>query len=196
MLAFLERNAREVGFADNLGEHRVTETARSWSALSSIAQTRAIGCIGSGRLVLEGLMSAPELSAEGEGACWTGLFLRVSRRPRNYPSGACRTGLVASTPELSVGGEGACRTRLFLRVSRRPRNYPSGAKERVGRGWLRLWGVEGAPSVYRPPKGDATLAPELTAGADGDAVDWYAPRSVTYSRRGGIKVPPAATRSP
>ena len=46
------------------------------------------------------------------------------------------------------------------------------------------------------PKGDAPSSPELTVGADGDAVDWYAPWSVTYSRRGGIKVPPAATRSP
>ena len=60
------------------------------------------------------------------------MFLRVSRRPWNYPSrakervgrgclasapelsvggeGACRTGLVALTAELSVRGEGACRT--------------------------------------------------------------------------------------
>ena len=81
-----------------------------------------------------------------------------------------RDGL-ASAPELSVGGEGACRTGLFLRVSRRPRNYPSGVKERVGRGWLRLWGVAGAPSVYRSPKGDAPSSPKLTVGADGDAVD-------------------------
>ena len=81
-------------------------------------------------------------------------------------------------------------------VSRRARNYPSRAKERVGLGWLRLWGVAGAPYVYRSPKGDAPSSPELTVGADGDAVDWYAPRNVTYSRRGGIKVPPAATRSP
>ena len=44
--------------------------------------------------------------------------------------------------------------------------------------------------------GDAPSSPELTVGDDGDAVDWYAPRSVTYSRRGEIKVPPAVTRSP
>ena len=80
----------------------------------------------------------------------------------------CRTGLVASTPELSVGGPG----------------------------WLHLWGVAGLPSVDTLAKGDALSSPELTVGADGDAVDWYAPRSVTYSLRGGIKVPPAATRSP
>ena len=103
---------------------------------------------------------------------------------------------LASAPELSVGGEGSFRTGLFLRVSRRPRNYPSGAKERVGWGWLRLWGVAGAPSVYRFSRGDALLSPELTVRADGGAVDWYAPRSVTYSRCGGIKVPPATTRSP
>ena len=48
----------------------------------------------------------------------------------------------------------------------------------------------------RLPKGDATSSPELTAGGDGDAVDWNAPRSIAYSRRRGIKVPPAATRSP
>ena len=65
--------------------------------------------------------------------------------------GAVLEGL-ESAPELSVGSEGACQMGLFLRVSRRPRNYPSGAKELVGRGWLRLWGVAGAPSVYRSPK--------------------------------------------
>ena len=62
---------------------------------------------------------------------------------------------LASAPELSVGGEGVCRTGLFLRFSRRPWNYPSGAKERVGRGLLRLWGVARALSVYCSPKGDA-----------------------------------------
>ena len=35
-------------------------------------------------------------------------------------------------------------------------------------------------------KGDAPLSPELTVGADGDAVEWNALRGVTYSRRGGI----------
>ena len=87
--------------------------------------------------------------------------------------GACWTGLVASTPELSVGGKGACQTGLVASV-----------------------GVVGAPSVDCSPKGDDPSSPELTVGADGDAVDSYAPRSVTYSRRGQIKVPPAATRSP
>ena len=85
---------------------------------------------------------------------------------------------------------------VLLKLARQPRNYLLGAKERVGRGWLRLWGVAWAPSVYRLQKGDAPSSPELTISADGDAVDWYAPRSVTYSRRRGIKVPPAATRSP
>ena len=80
----------------------------------------------------------------------------------------CRTGLVALTPELSVGGTG----------------------------WLHLCGVAGLPSVDTLAEGDALLSPELTVGADGDAVDWNAPRSVTYGRRGGIEVPPAATRSP
>ena len=90
-----------------------------------------------------------------------------------WGKGACRTGMVASTPELSVGGEGACWTGLVASV-----------------------GVTGVPSVYRSPKGDAPLSPELTVGADGDAVEWNAPRSVTYSRRRGIKVPPATTRYP
>ena len=103
---------------------------------------------------------------------------------------------LASAPELSFGGEGACRMGLFLKVSGRPRNYPSGAKEPVGRGWLRLWGVAGAPSVDCSPKGDAPSSPELTAGANGDVVDWYAPWSVTYSRCGGIKLPPVAKLSP
>ena len=74
---------------------------------------------------------------------------------------ACWTGLVASTPELSVGGPG----------------------------WLRLWGVAGSPSVDTLAEGDAPLSPELTVGAvgaDGDAVDWNAPWSVTYGRRGEI----------
>ena len=61
-----------------------------------------------------------------------------------------------------------------------------GRTERVGPGWLRLWGVAGLPSVDRPPKVDAPSSPELTVGADGDAVDWNAPRSVTYGRSGGI----------
>ena len=42
-----------------------------------------------------------------------------------------------------MGGVG-----LVVRVSRCPRNDPSGAKERGGRGWLSLWGVVGAPSVW------------------------------------------------
>ena len=63
-------------------------------------------------------------------------------------------GLVALTTELSVGGPG----------------------------WLRLWGVAGVPSVDRLPKGDAPSSLELTVGADGDAVDWNAPRGVTYGR--------------
>ena len=81
---------------------------------------------------------------------------------------ACQTGLVASTPELSVGGPG----------------------------WLRLWGVAGSPSVDTLSEGDAPLSPKLTVGADGDAVDWNAPRGVTYGRRGVVYLPPAATRSP
>ena len=91
---------------------------------------------------------------------------------------------IASAPELSVGGEGACRTRMFLRVSHRPQNYPLGAKERVGRGWLRLWGVAGTTSLYCSLKGDAPSSLELTVQADGDAVDWYASQSVTYSVAG------------
>ena len=114
--------------------------------------------------VLEGLASALELSVGGKGACRTGIFLRVSRRPQNH-----------------LSGEKECVGRGWLR---RPRNYPSVAKDRVGRGWLRLWGVAGAPFVDRSPKVDAPSSPELTVGADGDAVDWNAPRSVTYGRRG------------
>ena len=40
---------------------------------------------------------------------------------------------------------------LVVRVSRRPRNDLSGAKERGGRGGLRLLGVAGAPSVCCSP---------------------------------------------
>ena len=88
----------------------------------------------------------------------------VSRWPRNYPSGT--------------------KERVGRGWLRQPRNYPTGAKACVGRGWLCLWGVAGAPSVDCFPKGDALSSPELTVGADGDALDWYAPQSVTYSRRG------------
>ena len=70
----------------------------------------------------------------------------------------CRAGLVASTPELSVRGLG----------------------------WLRLLGVAGSPSVHTLAEGDAPSSPELTVGGDGDAVDWNAPRGVTYGRRRGI----------
>ena len=62
---------------------------------------------------------------------WQVLFLEVSRRPQNDPSGA-----------WSV-----VRAGLVVGVSHRPRNYPSGAKECGEQGWLRLWGVVGAPSV-------------------------------------------------
>ena len=70
----------------------------------------------------------------------------------------CWVGRVASTPELSVRGPG----------------------------WLRLWGVAGFPSLVTLAKGDAPSSPELTVGADGDAVDWNASLSVTYGRRVGI----------
>ena len=93
--------------------------------------------------------------------------------------GAVFEGLVSAT-ELSVGGEGAFRTGL---VASTP-ELSVGAKERFKRGRLHLWGVAGAPSVDSSPKGDAPLSPELTFEADEDAVDWYAPRSVTYNRRG------------
>ena len=138
----------------------------------------------------------------------------VSRRPRNYPSGAkerVRQGL-SRWPRNYPSGAKERVGRDLLRWPRnypsrakelvgrgglrRPWNYPSGEKERVGRGWLRLLGVAEAPYVDRLPKGDAPSSPELTIGADRDAVDWNAPWSVTYGRRGGIKVPPAATRSP
>ena len=55
-----------------------------------------------------------------------------------------------------------------------------------GLGWLRLWGVAGSPSVGTLAKGDAPSSPEITVGADGDAMDWNALLSVTYGRRGGI----------
>ena len=55
-----------------------------------------------------------------------------------------------------------------------------------GPGWLRLWGVADSPSVDTLAEGDALSSPELPVGADRDAVDWNAPRSVTYGRRGGI----------
>ena len=71
---------------------------------------------------------------------------------------AYRTGRVASTSELSDGGPG----------------------------WLRLWGVAGSPSVDTLAEGDAPSSPELTVGADRDAVDWNISQGLTYGRREGI----------
>ena len=65
-------------------------------------------------------------------------------------SGASREGLVSS-PELSVGGEGAWWTGLVASV-----------------------GGGGGTVCVLLSDGDALSSPELTAGANGDAVDWYA----------------------
>ena len=51
---------------------------------------------------------------------------------------------------------------------------------------MRLCGVADLPSVETLAEGDAPSSPELTVGADGDAVDWNTPRGVTYGRHGGI----------
>ena len=121
-------------------------------------------------------LSSLELTVGGEGACRTGFchispgIIRWGQESASDGTGcvgpgiirqgrrACRTGLVASTPDLSVGGPV----------------------------WLRLLGVAGSPSVDTLAEGDAPSSPELTVGADGDAVDWNALRGVTYGRRGGI----------
>ena len=64
-------------------------------------------------------------------------------------SGASREGLALS-PDLSVGGEGAWWTGLVASVG-------------GGGGAVRL----------SLSDGDAPLSPELTVGANEDAVDWY-----------------------
>ena len=74
--------------------------------------------------------------------------------------GAVLEGL-ASAPESSVGGEASCWTGLVASVG----------------------GGGGAVCVLLS-NGDALLSPEITVGADVDAVDRYAPRSVTYSVAG------------
>ena len=86
--------------------------------------------------------------------------------------GAVLEGL-ASAPELSVWVKGACWTGLVASVR----------------------GGGGAVCVLLA-EGDAPLSPELTVGNARDSVDRYDPLIVTYSRRRGIKVPPAVTRSP
>ena len=78
-------------------------------------------------------------------------------------NGAVLEGL-ASSPELSVGGEGACWMGMVASV-----------------------GGGGGAVCVSLVEGDAPSSPELTVGADRDVVDWYAPWSVTYSRRGGMK---------
>ena len=49
-----------------------------------------------------------------------------------------------------------------------------------------MCGVAGSPSVDTLAEVDAPSSPELTVGADGDAVDWNAPRGVTYGCCGVI----------
>ena len=75
--------------------------------------------------------------------------------------GAVIEGL-ALAPELSVGGEGACWTGLVASVG----------------------GGGGAVCVLLS-EGDASSSPELTVGADGDAVDWYAPYPPVIVFQGG-----------
>ena len=74
--------------------------------------------------------------------------------------GAVLEGLV-SAPELSVGGEGACWKGLVASV-----------------------GGGGGAVCVSLSDGEAPSSPELTVEANGDAVDWYSPRSVTYSVAG------------
>ena len=100
---------------------------------------------------------APELSVGGEGSVMDGTGGAGPGMIRRGQR-VCRTGRVASTPELSVGGPG----------------------------WLRLWGVAGSPSVDTLSEGDTPSSPELTVGAERDAVDWNASWGVTYGRRRGI----------
>ena len=68
---------------------------------------------------------------------------------------------LASYPELSVGGKGACWTGLVASV-----------------------GGGGGAVCVSLAEGDALLSPELTVRANGDAVEWYDPWSVTYSVAG------------
>ena len=60
-------------------------------------------------------------------------------------------GGLALSPELSVGGVERGRSGASREGLASSRNYPLGAKEHGGQGWLRLWGVAGAPSVCRSP---------------------------------------------
>ena len=142
---------------------------------------------------LSGARKVPDYGSLAE-AVWY-VLLGVSRCPRNDPSGAWRVGGVrlggpASSLELSVVGEGAWRAGLVASMG------------------------GGVVTVYVSlSKGDAPLSPELTVGANEDAVDWTIFPPLEYSsgegqtfgsplvarylqRRRGIKIPPAATLSP
>ena len=79
------------------------------------------------------------------------------------------------------------------------RKYSSGAKSvldgdgcvdpgiiRRGTGLVASVGGGGFAVCGSLAEGDAPLSPELTIRADGDAVDWNAPQSVTYGRCRGI----------
>ena len=104
---------------------------------------------------------APELSVGGKRARWTGLVASALELSAGG-EGAFRTGLVALAPELSIGGQRACRTGLVALTLELSVEGP---------GWSRLWGVAGSPSLDTLAEGDAPLSPEITAGANGDAVD-------------------------
>ena len=143
---------------------------------------------------LSGARKAPDDGSFAEDS-WQVLLLGVSRCPRNDPLGVWSVGGVglgglALYPELSVRGKGAWWTGLVASV-----------------------GGGGGAVCVSISDGDAPSSPELTVGADRDAVDWYAPPppgiilrgganvssplGARYlQRHGGIKIPPAATRSP
>ena len=126
-------------------------TARSWSALSGISVAWAICCRGSGRLVLQGLVSASELSVEGEGACWTELSCvvpEINRQgQRSVSNGACRLGpgIISRGQESALDGTGCVGPGIICRGRRGVSDGTGCAgpgiirrgKERVGRDWLR-----------------------------------------------------------
>ena len=134
----------------------------------SVAMSRVLAC----RCPRDCLSGVRELCDGGwidEGLVADTLVLEVLRRLRNYPSGAMDRGRdgascegLALSPELSVG-----------------------AKERGARGWLHLWGGGWGAVCVSLSDGDVPLYPELTLGANGDMVDWYAPSPPGIVLQGG-----------
>ena len=131
-MEMLERNATEVGFADNLVEYRVPENRQELVGIERHCSNLSNRLYRVGADCSRGSRVGPGIICRGRKSVSDGAFLED----------------ITSAPELSVGGEGACWTGLVVSV-----------------------GGGGGAVCVSLAEGDALSSPELTVGADGDAVD-------------------------